>query len=168
LFLLVLACTASLAASGRFSLRLFFDTAIALGPIVVIQLAAFALAYWTGSRPVRFAPAVDAYFDGSWPWFAALTTLGIFGAITGPIVAAQWFSRIGVVCAVAAIGTSVWIDVAYFSRRLDRSIPRAVGDVIVQRAVGWTATILYFLLTAVPKAGSLLPAVAANVFGARP
>ena len=78
LFLLVLVCAASIAASGRFSLRLFFDTAIALAAVPIIQVIAFSVVYWTGRRPVGFATAVDDYFAGSWAWFFALVIIMLY------------------------------------------------------------------------------------------
>jgi len=168
LFLLVLACAASLAATGRFSLRLLFDTAIALAALPLIQVLAFAIVYWTGRRPIGFASAIDTYFDGLWPWFAALTILGLFGAVASPMAAAEWVSRLGAVCMTMALALSIRIDWRYSREVLGRSARRAVADVVAQRAIGWSATIVYFLITAIPKVGSLWPDVASNVFGARP
>jgi len=168
LFLLVLACAASLAATGRFSLRLLFDTAIALAALPLIQVLAFAVVYWTGRRPIGFASAIDTYFDGLWPWFFALTVIGLFGASASPMVAAGWFGRVGSVCGLAALVVSVRVDWRYSTGLLGRRPRRAVADVAVQRAIGWTATSLYFLVTAVPKMASLVPDIAANLFGARP
>lgn len=168
LYLLVLACAASLAAGGRVSLRLLFDTGLTLAAVPFIQVVAFAVVYWSGRRPVRFAPAVDAYFAGSGPWYLALAVAGLFGAIASPVVSAQWFSRVGIACALAALAASVWIDFRFFKYALARAAGRAALDVILQRAVGWPATVLYFLMASAPKAGSLLPEVAANVFGTRP
>ena len=168
LFLLVLACTASLAASGRFSLRLLFDTSIALGVVPLIQLVAFAIVFWTGRRPMGFRFAVDTYFDGLWPWFAALSILGVFGAVASPMVAAEWVSRLGAICMTMALVLSMRVDWLYSREVLGRASPRAVADVVLQRAVAWSATIVYFLITALPKAGSIWPDVASNVFGARP
>lgn len=168
LFLLVLSCAASLAVSGRFSLRLLFDTSIALAALPVIQVLAFAVVYWTGRRPVRFAAAIDSYFDGLWPWFLALTVIGLFGATTSPMVAARWFGRVGALCAVCALLVSCRLDWRYFIDILGRAPRRAVADVVIQRAIGWSATVLYFLITAVPKVASFIPDVAANLFGARP
>jgi len=168
LFLLVLACAASLAASGRFSLRLFFDTSVALVAIPVIQFLAFTVVYWTGRRPRGFSSAVDTYFDGLWPWFVALAVVGVFGAIGSPVVAARWFSRVGFVSMATALVVSLRVDWRYFREALDRTPRRAALDLTVQRAVGWSITVLYFLATAVPKAGALLPDVATNLFGSRP
>jgi hypothetical protein len=168
LFLLVLSCTASLAASGRFSLRLFFDTSIALAAIPVIQVLAFAVVYWTGRRPRGFTAAVDSYFDGLWPWFFALAIIGLFGAIASPMAASRWTSRVAAACAVAAVVASLRIDIRYFRAMLERASRRALLDVVVQRAIGWSATFLYFFITAAPKAGSLIPDVMSNLFGSRP
>jgi hypothetical protein len=168
IFPAVVAGGAALAARGRFSLRLLFDTSIALAALPVIQVLAFAIVYWTGRRPVGFASALDAYFDGLWPWFFALAVIGLFGATTSPIVAARWFGRVGASCGVLALLVSARFDWRYFTDVLGRGPRRAAADVAVQRAIGWSATLLYFLVTAVPKVASFIPDVAANLFGARP
>jgi len=168
LLLLVAACAASLAAGGRFSLRLLFDTSIALAIFPLGQVLAFSAVYWTGERPMRFATAVDTYFDGFWPWFLALAVVGTFGAVTTPIVAARWFSRIGLGCAVIAIAVSCRVDWRYSRGRLGRGSRRAIADVLVQRTIGWSIAVVYMLITSVPKAGSFLPDLAANLFGTRP
>ena len=168
LLLLVLACVASLGAGGRFSLRLLFDTGIALAAIPAIQLLAFGVVYWTGRKPVRFASAVDGYFAGSGPWCLALAVLAVFSACADPLVVIRWFSRVSMVCAILAVAASIWLDFRYFHTFLERSSRRATVDLLVQRSIGWSMTTLYFLLTAVPKASSFLPDVAANVLGTRP
>jgi hypothetical protein len=168
LFLLVLSCAASLMASGRFSLRLFFDTSIALAAVPLDQVIAFSVAYWTGRRPVGYADAVDGYFDGLWPWFAGLALVGAFAAIATPAMAARWFSPIGGLAAAVALVASIRVDWRYFHESLGRGVSRAAADVVIQRAIGWSATLAYFAATAMPKVGSLIPDVAANLFGARP
>ena len=165
LLLLVLVCAASLAASGRFSLRLLFDTAIAVGAVPVIQVIAFAVVYWTGRRPLGFATAVDDYFTGSWAWFFALAIIGLFGSVGNAVLAARWFGRLGLVCGIAAIAVSMRIDWRFFQDGLARGSRRALVDVAVQRAIAWPVTLLYFLLTAAPKAGSMIPDVVSNVWG---
>ena len=168
LFLLVLACTASLAAGGRFSLRLLFDTSIALGAVPLIQFLAFAIVFWTGRRPIGFPLAVDTYFDGLWPWFAALAIVGLFGSVASPVVTAEWNGRLGAVCMATAIMLSMRIDWRYSREVLERGPRRAIADVVAQRAVAWSATIVYFLITALPKVSTLWSGPVSNVFGARP
>jgi hypothetical protein len=165
LLLLVLVCAASLAASGRFSLRLFFDTAIALGAVPLIQVIAFSVVYWTGRRPLRFATAMDDYFAGSWAWFFALAAIGVFGSVGNAVLAARWFSRVALACGIAAALVSVRIDWRFFQQGLGRGSRRALVDVLLQRTIGWSATVLYFLMTAIPKAGSFIPDVVSSVWG---
>jgi hypothetical protein len=167
LLLLVLACAASLAASGRFSLRLLFDTSMTLAVIPLIQVFAFAVVYWTGRRPRQFAAAMDAFFDGFWPWFLALAVIGLFGAWASPVQSSRWMSDIGSVCAVAAVMVSARIDLRFFHDVLGRRSRRAMLDVLVHRGIGWSVTVLYFFITTAPKAGSLFTDVAANLFGIR-
>jgi hypothetical protein len=168
LFLLVIATGASLTGGGRLSLRLLLDTSVVLAIIPVIQVVAFAVVYWTGRRRLGLAWAVDGFFSGNGPWFAAVTIVAAFGAFASPIAAAQWFSRIGTVAFLVAIVLSVRLDFAYFRDALGRTRRRAVVDVVVQRAIAWSVTVAYFIVTSSPKFSALIPNVATNLFGARP
>ena len=168
LYLLVLASGASLAGGGRLSLRLLLDTAVALAVVPVVQVAALAVVYWTGRRRMAFPAAVDSYFAGSGPWFAAIAAVGGFGAFAGPVLASQWITRLGAAVFVAAVVLSLRLDFAFFREQLGRTRERAAVDVMVQRAVAWGATIFYLLGMSLPKIGSLVPSLAANLFGARP
>lgn len=167
LFLLVLATGASLTGGGRLSLRLLLDTSVVLALIPVIQLVAFGVVYWTGRKRLGLAWAVDGFFSGSWPWFAAVTVVAAFGAFASPIAAAQWFSRIGIVAFLAAIVLSVRLDFAYFRDGLGRTRRRAAIDVVVQRAMAWSLTVAYFIVMASPKLASTVN-VTVNLFGTRP
>jgi hypothetical protein len=168
LFLLVLATGASLAGGGRLSLRLLLDTAVVLAIIPVIQVVAFAAVYWTGRTRLGLAWAVDGFFSGNGPWFAAVTIVAAFGAFASPVAAAQWFSRVGTVAFLAAIVVSVRLDFAYFRDVLGRTRQRAAVDVVVQRAIAWSITVAYFIVMSTPKIASTLSDVTVNLFGARP
>jgi hypothetical protein len=168
LFLFVLAAGASLIGGGRLSLRLLLDTATALAPLAVIQVVALAVVFWTGRRPVGFSSAVDAYFDGNGPWFAAIVVLAAFGAFASPVAAAQWFTRLAAAAVLAAILATIRLDFVFFRSLLGRTPGRAAADVILQRAIGWGGTLAYLLVMAAPKASSLIPNIATNLFGARP
>ena len=168
LFLLVIATGASLTGGGRLSLRLLLDTSVALAIIPVIQVVAFSVVYWTGRRRLGLSSAVDGFFSGSGPWFAAITVVAAFGAFASPIAAAQWFSRIGTMAFLAAIVLSVRLDFAYVRDGLGRTRQRAAVDVVVQRVIAWSVTVAYFIVTASPKISSLIPNLASNLFGARP
>ena len=135
--------------------------------IPIIQVIAFAVVYWTGRRRLGFSWAVDAFFAGSGPWFWAILALAALGATASPIVAAQWFTRVGTVAVVVAILLSLRIDFAFFTGVLGRTPQRAALDLVVQRALGWTATIAYFIVSSSPKMGAMLPTLAASLFGAR-
>jgi len=151
LYWLVLACTAALAAGGRLSLRLLLDTAVVLAPIVIFQCVALAVVYWTGERPLPFAPVVDGYFAGSGPWFFALTVLAAFASAASPPVASRWFAKLNAILFLAAIVLSVRIDFRYYRYVLMRTTRRAIGDLVTYRALAWSATVLYFLFTAAEK-----------------
>ena len=156
LYWLVLACTAALAAGGRLSLRLLLDTAVVLAPIVIFQCVALAVVYWTGKRPLPFAPVVDGYFAGSGPWFFALTVLAAFASAASPPVASRWFAKLNAILFLLAIVLSVRIDFRYYRHVLMRTTRRAIGDLVTYRALAWSATVLYFLWTAAEKSSQAI------------
>jgi hypothetical protein len=168
LFLLALATGASLLGGGRLSLRLLLDTSVALAIIPVIQVMAFAVVYWSGHRRLGFSRAVDAFFSASGPWFGAIAVVAAFGAFASPIAAAQWFTRISTTAFIAAIVVTSRLDFTFFRDVLGRTPRRAAVDLVVQRAIGWSATIGYFIASSAPKLGWLIPDIAANLFGAHP
>ena len=167
LFLLVLATGASLAGGGRLSLRLLLDTSMALALIPVIQVVAFGLVYWTGRRRLAFSDAVDAFFSGSGPWFAAIAVLATFGAFASPVVAASWSPRLYAVVMLVAIVLSLRLDFRFFRYVLGRTPARAGIDLAVQRTVAWGATLTYFIATTFPKSGSMIPSLASSLLGIR-
>ena len=70
LFLLVMGCVVSAAASGRISARLILDGAISFAFIPIFQIAAFALVYRFRRRAagaLPFARASDQFFAGDFP-----------------------------------------------------------------------------------------------------
>ena len=156
LYWLVLACTAALTAGGRLSLRLLLDTAVVLAPIVLFQCVALAVVYWTGKRPLPFAPVVDGYFAGSGPWFFALTVLAAFASAASPPIVSRWFARLEAILFLAAIVLSIRIDFRYYRVVLMRTARRSVGDLVTYRVLAWTATLLYFQLMAAEKSPQMV------------
>ena len=167
LFLCVLAAGASLVGGGRLSLRLFLDTATALAVIPVLQVVALAAVYWTGPRRVPFGPAVEAFFDGSGPWFAAVAVLGLFGAFASPVAASEWFTRIAAISGLTAATASARLDFRFFRHCLGRARGRAAADVAVQRIIAWGGTLFVLLAMSLPKVSSFVPNIATNLLGAR-
>jgi hypothetical protein len=152
----VFAATAALAAGGRLSLRLLFDTAIVLAPLVAFQVIALALVYWTGRRAMRFAPAVDAFFAGSRAWFLAMIALTLFAATASPPTVQRSYAHVNLFLFLAAIAASIRIDFRYYRDSLRRTPLRAAVDIVVQRAFAWSAVVLYFGLTAMDKADKVV------------
>jgi hypothetical protein len=168
LFLFVLAVGASLMGGGRLSLRLLVDTATALAPVPIFQVLALAIVFWTGRRRVSFGPAVEAFFDGSAPWCAAIAVVGLYGAFASPVLASRWLIRLAITAFVAAIVMSIRLDFLFFRDVLGRTRGRAISDLIVQRVVAWSGTLTCVLLMSFPKLSSFIPNVATALFGARP
>jgi hypothetical protein len=168
LYWFVFACAAALAAGGRVSLRLLFDTLVTMAAMPVFQVIALAVVYWTGRRRLSFSDATDEFFAGSGAWYAAAALVGLFGGSVSRVVSAQWFSRVGLVLFLTAIVVSIRVDFRFYRDALGRSPRRAIRDVAVQRAIAWVATVAYFVGTAVPKIATLPHEVWNNLMAVRP
>jgi hypothetical protein len=168
LYWFVLASAAALAAGGRLSLRLLFDTLVTLAAMPLLQVIAFAAVYWSGRRGLTFSEATDEFFAGSRAWYVAAALVGLFGASVSRAVSAQWFPRVGMAVFLVAIVVSVRVDFRFYRDALARTPRRAAADVVAQRAVAWTATVSYFLWTALPKIATLPHDVWNNLMAARP
>ena len=137
-----------------------------MAPLVIIQLLAFSVVFWTGQRPLRFLPASNEFFSNSWPLYLAIATWGVFSAASSLVFGLIWNERVGAAAVVLALAAAVPLDFAYYRDTLGRRPRRATGDVVLQRAIAWTATVLYFVGTAAPKASTIGREVATVLFGA--
>ena len=145
----VLGCGVSLLASGRLSPRLILDGAISFAFVPALEAVAFAVVYRLGSRPVRFAPAMDLFFATNRPWLLMLVALAALGVFQSQRQVAIWSvpPRLWILAgaAVLAIAWSVYLDFAFFRRALQRSTAAAARDVIVLRGITWILGTVYLL-----------------------
>ena len=149
--LFVLGCVVSLWASGRLSVRLIGDGVVSFAFVPVFELAALAAVYYRRSRRVSFAHAADLFFVANAPWLLWLTAFAILRCLQssmqafGPPMPLVWAIELSL-APVAA--WSAYIDLHFFREvlpRLGGAVGSAWGDLILQRAIGWTCTIGYFL-----------------------
>ena len=141
-------CTVSLQASGRLSARLIVDGAVSFAFVPVFELAALVAVYRRRPRGMPFARAADLLFTANAPWlvwliaFDALRCLQSPAQATAPSVPLTW------ILAASLILTAVWsayIDLHFFRDVLPRPAGSAVPDLILQRAIGWSCGLVYFL-----------------------
>ena len=143
----VLGWLVSLQASGRLSARLIADGVLSFAFVPLFELAALAAVYRLAPRATSFARAVDLFFAANAPWllwmiaFATLRCLQTPGQASAPPIFLMWILELSLVPVAA---WSAWIDLQFFREVLPRPSASPARDLILQRAIGWTATIGYF------------------------
>jgi len=96
------------------------------------------------------ADLVDAFFAGHRPWLIWLAAFAAWWTFVPPPLAYQWgaFSRIWELTAVMAVGSSLWLDLAFFQRAGAGSRKHAARDVAVHRLVSWPLVLVIFVAPA--------------------
>ena len=152
LFLLfVCGCVVSIWTSGRFSLRLVADGMVSFAFIPVFQILSFAATYRLALRANGLAPAADRFFAGDRPWLIWLLGFAALRVLLTPAQAGArpWPVWYGVQIAIVLV--ILWaarVDYAFFQRTAPDS-RHAVTGLIVQRAISWTCSLVYFFGIAV-------------------
>ena len=144
LFLLVMGCVVSAAASGRVSERLILDGAISFAFIPIFQIAAFAVVFRPRlSGANSFSVAGEQFFAGDFPWLLWLILVGAFLGVTPPRVSAGSFLTIVATAAVPAILVARR-DFRFFREAMGATPREATRKLLLHRAIGWTLAIAYF------------------------
>lgn len=148
LLALMLACTVSLITSGRVTLRLLLPALVYWSVVPLCEIA--SLAAVSRGRKLPFALLIDTFFMGHTVWFLLLTAFAALWAFVPPVTASGWpFSNnIWHTAAWLALGWSAYVDFRFFQRVLGRSWRRAALELVVQRAICWTAALTIFLAPA--------------------
>ena len=139
---LLLGCAISMLTARRLTVRLILDGALSYAFVPLFQIAAFAIVFRPQSAPIAFSDAVDRFFAGSLPWLlwlAALTTAAAMSwSVYWPLA---WLE-------ISAIAPIVWaghIDYHFYRDVLRRGRGGAMRDLVLQRALAWSAVLAYFL-----------------------
>jgi hypothetical protein len=141
----VLGCTVSLTASGRLSVRLIADGALSFAFLPVFAIGGFSILYLAvRERPVRFARALDLFFIGQTPWLVWLIALATVCAAIEPRRLRPWIWPLELSLAIPALWSAV-MDYHFFREVMARAPHAAVRDLLVYRALGWSAATAYFL-----------------------
>jgi hypothetical protein len=144
LLLLVLACCVSVAASGRFTLRLIVDGAVSFAFVPLSELLAFAIVYRLRRPSIRFSQAVDRFFAGNTPWLWWWVAI-MAGAMVMPVLRHGSLLPLLLVSAPVPIVLSIAFDLRFFRDVMHATRGRAVVDAVVQRSVAWSAGTAYFI-----------------------
>jgi hypothetical protein len=144
--LFVCGCVVSLWASGRLSARLIADGVVSFAFLPVFSLAALAVVYRRSPRRVSFAQAADLFLVANAPWLLWLVAYAALRALESPMHAAapplalSWMIELSLIVAAA---WSAYVDLHFFREVL----PHPAGSaraLILQRAIGWSCSVVYF------------------------
>jgi hypothetical protein len=161
LWLFFLGSLVSLLASGRLSVRLIADGAVSFAFVPLFGIAALAVVWRREPRPaLAFARTVDAFLAGLTPWLLWMIAAGGVFACVPPRGFGAWFFPV-VISAVVPLVWSIWLDWRFFRDTLRRSPRRAIGDLVIHRAIAWTGAVIYFLGIAIWA--DALPGLAAKL-----
>jgi hypothetical protein len=146
---LLLGATVSLLVTGTLTVRLVLGGALTWSFVPFFEAASLAVVSQGRPSALSRARALDLYFAGRGAWSLALIALGAVAACSPPLVvyfwASSWRQR-GLLAAflfpVAA--WSAYVDFCFFRVVLEYSWPRALRRLAAQRALSWTASLVYF------------------------
>jgi hypothetical protein len=145
--LFVCGCVVSLWASGRLSVRLIADGAVSFAFLPAFSLAALGAVYRRAPRRISFAQAADLFLVANAPWLLWLVAFAALRALESPIQAAapplalSWAIELS---AVLVAAWSAFVDLHFFREVLPHPAGSA-RDLILQRAIGWSCSVAYFL-----------------------
>lgn len=148
-FALLLGGCASLIVSGRLSATLIAGSTLAWGFIPAFDVAAFA-AVRRRTRPIRtFANDLERFSASLRPWTLLLVGVAAFASFLTPMQVSAWSSSTAVQAALSAMALAVllrtaYLDFRFFLEAMNRSPRAALGDVVLHRAISWTAAAVYF------------------------
>jgi hypothetical protein len=152
LFALMFGCALSIQTSSKLTARLILDGAISFAFVPVFEMASLAVAYRRGARAVSFARAVDLFCAANAPWLVWMLAFSALRLMLTPIRASAppiWLLWSVELSLLPIAAWSAYIDLQFFRLILQCTEREARRGLIVQRAIGWTCSILYFLGVAI-------------------
>ena len=148
LLLIAIACVVSVLASGRLSARLALDGAVSFAFIPVLEMLSFA-AIWPRVREharasgLAFGTAFDGFAAGDRPWLLWMLLLVLVGMLPAR-QAGAWFPAL-LLSSLVPFVLVVLADVRFVREGLGRPARAARMDILLQRLIGWTGGLAYFL-----------------------
>jgi hypothetical protein len=148
--LFLIGCVVSLWASGRLTVRLIADGMVSFAFVPVFQMLSFAVVY-RHIRGVPFAPAADRFLATDWRWRTWLVSIAALRLVLTPTQAGappELLFRAVQASVLGVIAWSAYADYRFFLERVSR--PRdSVRALVLQRAISWTCSLVYFYGVAV-------------------
>jgi hypothetical protein len=147
----VLGSTISLAVSGRFSLRLITGSALAWSFVPIFQVLSFAIVRRRARKSGSLGRDVDLFLTGQAPWLLWTLGFGFAAASVAPLEAYSWSATLAGQTKIAATAVPIaawsgYIDFSFYRVVFGRGRTAAVTDLLLQRAIAWTAALTYFFI----------------------
>jgi hypothetical protein len=147
MLLVFMGAVVSLHSSGRLSVRAVVDGMVSFTFLPIFETLSVGIVYLRGDRRLPFARVVDAFFVSNAPWL--LWTLGCcLWRFTESPVQASFLSKTAFLTTTATMLVpmcwSAYLDLQFFRVVLPRRSGGPIADLLVQRAIGWTAALGYF------------------------
>jgi len=137
-------CLMSLCTTGTLTARLVGPATVYWAFLPLVELLAL-LVLIAGRRQRPVLPwAIDTFFAGHAPWTLLLLGIAATWAFLPPQRAWELLTSVWVWTALAVVAWSARIDFCYFRSMLGASRWGALRDVVICRALVWTAVLVVF------------------------
>lgn len=135
--------------AGRLTLRLALPAALWWSFVPVLEI----LSLFAASRTARRMPwltTIDAYFKSHTPWLLWIVVFSAYWAFLPAEKAYVWFwwHNLWYASAGMVVAWSAYLDFRFFRTVLKRSRGQAARELLVQRALAWSAGAVIFVGTA--------------------
>jgi hypothetical protein len=135
--------------SSRLTARLVIGGTIAWSFIPVLDVAAFAIVRRRAGSLRSFRRDLDLVSRGWRPWAIILTATASVAAFLTPLQINDWAEAPATLAVLAPLAAGValrsgYLDFRFYREALDRAPGAAVRDVLLHRAISWTAAAAYF------------------------
>lgn len=140
----VLACLVSLAATSTLTARIALPSIPVWSYVAIVELLALYAVIYTRRDRLPLTRAIDLFFAGHAAWTLLLILIVALIASLPPV---HWWTiliRVATTGMVAAIVWSAYIDFWFFRFVFGARPARAIGDVLIHRAVTWLAMFTIF------------------------
>jgi hypothetical protein len=135
--------------SGRLTARLVLGCTIAWSFVPAFEVAAFAIVRQRARSIRTFARDLELFSAGRRPWAAFLAALAAVASFLTPFQINDWSEAPATLAVLTPIAAAVafrsgYLDFRFYREALGRAPAAAMLDALLQRAICWTAVLVYF------------------------
>jgi hypothetical protein len=135
--------------SGRLTARLVLGATVAWSFVPAFEVAAFAIVRRRTRSLRTFARDLDLFSAGRRPWAIFLAALAAVASFLTPFQINAWSEAPATLAVLTPIAAAValrsgYLDFRFYREALGRTPAAAMRDALLQRAICWTAALVYF------------------------